>query len=39
MNQYKIDFSAVEWESPIPGVRHQARALSDVVRAIFVEKA
>ena len=24
MNPYKIDFSTVEWESPMPGVRHKA---------------
>ena len=30
MNQYRIDFSAVEWESPIPGVRHKVVVECDV---------
>jgi uncharacterized cupin superfamily protein len=25
MNEYKIDFERIEWESPIPGVRHKVR--------------
>jgi quercetin dioxygenase-like cupin family protein len=30
MNQNKIDFSALEWESPIPGVRHKIAVEGDV---------
>jgi hypothetical protein len=30
MNQYRITFTNVDWESPIPGVRHKVVVESDV---------
>ncbi len=30
MDHYKIDFAAIEWESPIPGVRHKVVTEGDV---------
>ena len=35
MNKYKIDFETIEWESPIPGVRHKIhRSGSKVIRLV-----
>jgi len=30
VSQYKIDFTKIEWESPIPGVRHKVVTVGDV---------
>lgn len=30
MSQYRIDFTGVEWEAPIPGVRHKVVVDCDV---------
>ena len=30
MSSYRIDFDALEWESPMPGVRHKVVVVGDV---------
>lgn len=29
MNPYRVDFAAVDWDSPIPGVRHKVAVFGD----------
>ena len=36
MNPYRIDFNEIEWESPIPGVRHKV-VVAGSVRLRLVE--